>query len=166
MGYLLRQRRRARWRDEVRAANRRPVPVELRAWVAAPTEPPRGHKFVRLATSTIDHESHERQGIFVAAYDLRHTPSLTKDDRRELKRLLTWFGLNLRAPRHVTPRAIFWFRVEAVECIEKMWELVRLLGRYDVRVDAMTCDRPGTLAYEDEQQVAAIAFADRASYAQ
>ena len=161
MGYLLRQRRRARWRDEVRAANRRPVPVDLRAWVAAPPEPPRGHKFVRLATSKIDPESHERQGVFTAAYELRHGPLLTKDDRRELKRLLTWFGLNLRAPRDVTPRAILWFRVEAVECIDKVWELVRLRGRYDVRFDAMTSDHPGSRAYEDERQVAAIPFADR-----
>jgi hypothetical protein len=161
MGYLPRQRSRARWRDEVRAANRRRVPVELRAWVAAPPEPPRRHKFVRLATSKIDPESHERQGIFIASDELRRGPLLSKDDRRELRRLLTWFGRNLRAPRDVTPRAVFWFRVEAFECIEKVWELVRLLGRYDVRFDAMTCDYPGSVAYEDERQVAAIPYADR-----
>src|SRR5436305_14036192 len=107
MGYLRRKLRRSACRQQIRDAYRRTLPTEMLRWVLASPEPPREPGvFLRLCTDRIDPDSHEPQGVFTAAYELRRSPELPADDRKLLTTLLTWFGRNLPSPKDVPPRSI------------------------------------------------------------
>jgi hypothetical protein len=165
MGYLRFKLRRSRCRAQVRDAYRRPLPPELMQWVRASPAPPRGPgtRYLRLAVMQVDEVSNEPQGIFTAAYALRRRPDspLTRDQRRTLNALLRWFERNLPIPRRTTPRAIFWLRSDATDCVAKIWELVRLISASGEVVTMMHTDDPGQIEYRDDLQVSAIPYSDR-----
>jgi hypothetical protein len=162
MGYFQRKLRRSRCRAEIADAMRRPVPPDLTEWVRATSAPPRGpdFHFIRLATQSIDDQSHEPQGVFAAAYELRRDHTLARRHREALNDLLTWFGENLTAPKTIYALAIFWFRSDAHPCIENIWRLIDVLRANDIAVTMMHTDKPGTIVYEDALQVAAVPFGD------
>src|SRR5438034_11781026 len=102
MGCLRRKLRRAACRQQIRDAYRRPLPPDTLRWVLASPEPPREPGiFVRLCTDRIDADSHDPQGVFAAAYELRRSPLLGSDDGKLLTTLLAWFGRNLPSPKRV-----------------------------------------------------------------
>jgi len=160
MGYLRFKLRRSRCRAEIRAAYVRPLPAGLMEWVRASPQPPRGPRFVRLATDRVDEFSGEPLGVFQVAYELKRSTDLLDEHRDAIEPLLAWFCANLPAPKSVTPQAIFWMCCDAEECVGKLWELVRVLQRCGVRVFMMQTDVPGKIAYRDDLQVAAIPFYD------
>jgi hypothetical protein len=86
-------------------------------------------------------------------YVARDCGDFSRRDVGRLKRVLAWFGRNLRAPKQVHPRAIFWFRSDAHACIDKIWDLVRLLRENDVEVTMMRTREPGQIEYHDPLQV-------------
>ena len=83
---------------------------------------------------------------------------LSNDERKQIQQVLIWFNINLPVPKAawIQGRAIFWFRVEAKECIQRMWELVRLLQAHDYYVEVHKCEFLGNIVYSDEFQVVAF----------
>ena len=163
MGYLRKKLRRSRCRAQIDAAYARPFPPTVMQWLRATDQPLTGARFVRLSTDRVDRDSNEPQGVFAAAYELCDDIETQPRIRRELKDLLAWLDRHLRAPGTVPPRAIFWFRADATQCIDKIWELVTIVRDCGVEVSMMQTNTPGRMAYRDELQVAAIPFADRRS---
>jgi hypothetical protein len=113
--------------------------------------------FLRFAVTQIDEDSHEPQGIFVAAYDLIDSCELTKEESKQLRELLDWFSENLPNPPDdfYASRAIFWFKSTAHETIARIWELVYLLRLYGYHIEVYKTRRLSNMCYEDEFQVAA-----------
>ena len=162
MGYLRRKLRRSRCRAEIDHVMTRPVAPGLAEWVRATPQPPRGpdFHFIRLATQTIDDQSHEPQGVFAAAYELLRDQTLARRHREALDHLLDWFRDNLTVPKNVYPLSIFWFRSDAHPCIENIWRLIDVLRANDIIVTMMHTDKPGKVVYQDALQIAAVPFAE------
>ncbi len=121
---------------------------------------------IRFVTLKIDSDSHQAEGVFIAAGTLEDEGYLPDYEREQLKNLLRWFRDNLDVPdrftRSTRPRspgkAICWIRDSAQEHIEKLWEIVWILENHGVQVRLIKTERPGYVVYEDEFQVAAEPF--------
>ena len=121
--------------------------------------------YIRFAVTQRDKDSGHPMGVFQAARDMRESTDTHPDLVEHLHQLREWFNENLASPwdDEGEPRAIFWFKYDASECIRRVWELVGILreGAYFVR--QVTCTRPGKIVYEDEHQVGAIPFRETRS---
>lgn len=115
--------------------------------------------FVRFQTKIPDPDSGKPGGIFVAAYQLRDSNSLTRDEEAWLMACLAWFKMHLKVPEclseSVNRRAICWFKGDNRNAISRIWDLVAFLKEHDVFVDIIRTRDPGTIVYEDGYQVAA-----------
>lgn len=113
--------------------------------------------YLRFTTTIIDEDSHRAEGVFVAAYALLDSGLLEAGEWSRLRELLDWFNKYLPHPpeKFAANRAIFWFRSDALSCIEKVWELVHILRANDYHVVVSKCRRLANIAYRDQLQVAA-----------
>ncbi len=109
--------------------------------------------------------------MFGAAYDLRHAPETSKNDREVLTAQLEWFSKNLPIPERFNrsaskgyyrrnTRGIAWFRDDALEPLSRMHEIKRVLEENGYVVHIVREDRIGYVVYEDDAQVIAEPFAD------
>lgn len=158
MGYLKRKLDRARARDEVRALNDRAF--EDVRWKAIPKTPPRARAFVRFSIARDHPVSLRRTGIFAACYDLMHGAELDESTTVDLRDSIGWFEENLIAPYVIEDQAIFLFKSEARACMDRIWHLVGWLHHAGLHVEMQTVAKPGRVVYEDENQIAAIPWAD------
>ena len=126
-----------------------------RAAEAAPGRRGKRRSYLRFAVGRIEPASLHRLGIFRAAGALEQSDALSDDDRGRLRRALRWFNKNLKVPR-VSSRAVFWFKSDATECLERVWLIVRLLDAHGLIVWMLRADQPGQVVYEDVHQVAAL----------
>lgn len=161
MGYFRRKIRRKRCAEAIEAATQ-PVPQSLLDfWHSAPDSPPpavRRSRFVRLAVGQRDPDSHQPQGVFAAACDVRDSAELVEAEQRELNDVFRWFNTNLPVPKQLPPQAICWFKCQSQECIAHVWQIVHLLQSHGLAVWMMATERQGKVVYEDELQVAAVPF--------
>ncbi len=113
--------------------------------------------FLRFTTTQIDDTSHKPQGIFSAAYGLLDSGDLQSDEWKQLRNLLDWFNENLKSPPDdfYASRAIFWFKSNAHENINRIWELVHLLRAHGHHIEVYKCRSLANISYEDRLQVAA-----------
>lgn len=111
-------------------------------------------------------------GIFQASAELLEGADVSAADRVELETLLRWFSSNLAEPDRLVrttskgryrrePVAVCWFKDSAEECLRRARAISAILERNGVAVDFVRCNAPGYVTYEDDQQIAAIPFADR-----
>jgi len=114
--------------------------------------------YLRFTTTVIDEDSHRPRGLFTEAYALLDSGELNREERLDLRSLLDWFNANLAHPpkKFVAGRAIFWFRSEAQECVDKIWELANLLRIHDRHITVHKCRSLGNIVYSDSLQVAAF----------
>jgi len=114
---------------------------------------------IRFTVLAADADSGHKQGILVAAHTLRDEGDLSVEEHMELRTALSWFNENLFVPTILDKpehrRAISWFKPSAIEAIQKMWQLKRLLDSHGLHVDVLRSEKPGTIVYEDELQVIA-----------
>lgn len=117
--------------------------------------------YLRFVVTLIDEDSHKPQGVFIAAYELLESGSLSKEEWTELRELLDWFSQHLPAPPESfeASRAIFWFKSSAKDCIGRVWELVEILRRHGQHVEVLKCRRLANILYHDAFQV--IAYPSR-----
>ena len=158
MGYFRRPIRRLRCANEVAEAVARQSEADLGEWCKAPATPPRFVRqtiYLRFAVGRIEPATGRERGIFRGAGDLEDSERISALERGRLRRMLRWFNRNLEIPK-VTSNAIFWFKSDATDCIDRIWELVRLLDAHDTLVWMMRCQDPGQIVYDDEFQVAAV----------
>ena len=113
--------------------------------------------FLRFAITQIDEDSRKPQGVFVAAYALLDSGDLGSEESKRLRELLNWFSENLPSPpeNFYASRAIFWFKTNAHESINRIWELVHLLRSHGYLFQVYKCRHLANVSYEDEFQVAA-----------
>jgi hypothetical protein len=122
--------------------------------------------YLRFVVAERHAVSHERTGLFSAAWDLDDRGALTAWQSAWWRETAAWFGRTLpqpeRAARSRRPnapnRAVFWFKASAREHIARMREVATLLEQHDIRSDVLQTERPGYVVYEDEYQVAAEPF--------
>ena len=158
MGYFKRKLDRGRSRRLVRALN--DAAVDGKAWQAIPDGPPPGPGFVRFSVQERHAESGRRRGIFSAAYRVLRSPETDRRHAKTIDKALDWFRRELISPKLRNARAIFLFRTEARDCMQHIWTLSDALSKAGVHVEMQTIARPGRIVYRDEQQVAAVPWAD------
>jgi hypothetical protein len=114
--------------------------------------------YLRFTTNAIDEDSRKPRGLFTEAHKLLETGDLTSEEWKYLRTLLDWFNGNLPHPpkQFEVSRAIFWFRSEANECIDKIWEMANFLDAHDRRVTVHKCRHLANVSYADKYQVAAF----------
>ena len=113
--------------------------------------------YLRFVVTKIDGDSHQPQGLFIAAYTLLTSADLNEDDRKILRDVLHWFNENLPVPTKswIRGRVTFWFREDAQECIQRMWKLVSLFRAHGKLVEVQKCPFLANVVYDDAFQVAA-----------
>ena len=99
-----------------------------------------------------------RLGVFRAAGMLENKIELPDYTQELLRETFEWFNKNLKVPRHPSyrGRSVFWFRTDADELLERVWELVALLNHEGMFFHRRTTSRPGQITYSDRFQIAAI----------
>lgn len=158
MGYFKRKLDRGRSHRLVRALN--DAAVDGKAWQAIPGKPPRGSTFVRSSARDLHEDSRRRRGIFSAAYRAMHAHELEPRLAGALKAELTWFGEHLTVPDFDEPRAVFLFKSNARECMQRIWKMLHVLREAHVWVEMQTFRKTGRVVYEDRHQVTVIPWAD------
>lgn len=124
--------------------------------------------YVRFVTSLIDEVSGKRQGVFACAYELRDSGELPSDRQELLTETLRWFNAHLETPKRFSRRsrtqgagmAICWFKDSAADCLRRIQTIRQILGEHGIASEMLTCERPGYIVFEDEEQIAAVPFAD------
>lgn len=113
--------------------------------------------YLSFVVTSIDEDSHKPQGVFIAAYELLDSGSLSKEEWAELRELLDWFSEHLSTPPESfeASRAIFWFRSSAKDCIRRVWELVEILRRHAQHVEVLKCRHLANVRHYDSYQVIA-----------
>ena len=110
-------------------------------------------------------------GVFSAAYALRHEGDLSLREWDELDKLLHWFDLKLKRPtrfnrtrskgyfRRAT-KGVCWFRYTADRHLIHMRRMAAILRDQGNHVTMIKTGRPGYVVYEDAHQVVAEPFSD------
>lgn len=97
-------------------------------------------------------------GLFVAAGRVEDSTRLAPSTRELLRDNLTWFNRNLVVPSLSGRqwRCLFWFRSDAQELIQRMWDLVAILSEEGVYVRKLWTTEPGKVVYSDQHQIGAV----------
>jgi hypothetical protein len=115
-------------------------------------------RFVRFQSNLRDIDLSVPLGVFHAAGKLMDSGQLDPWLTERTEEICDWFNEHLTVPR-LGPGlmgAVFWFRSEPLEMIQRLWELVILLEESGATVELIHTTRPGWVRYADEFQVAAI----------
>ena len=97
---------------------------------------------------TVLEDSLVEQGIKFQDYELEW-----------LTETVTWFNQNVRTARSIAnnyPKATYWFKASAKECIDKVQMLVLLLEQHGFHTKRVEADSFDYIMYEDEYQVLAL----------
>jgi hypothetical protein len=79
----------------------------------------------------------------------------------EIQSAIEWFERNLRAPQSVYRSAIFWYKLNDPQFLQKTWPLVKSLQRCDCQVKMYIArELPGSIDYEDSHQIAVVTYCD------
>ena len=126
--------------------------------------------YLRFAIAEIDKDSNRRLGIFHAARNLCENHTLMSYEEETLLDIRDWFNENLEKPTRFTnskppyyrkqSKAVSWFKDTAVEHLEKIRQMAKILDSYGIRVTVFTAERVGYVVYEDEFQIVAEPFRD------
>ena len=113
--------------------------------------------FLRFTITQMDEVSGKPQGVFSAAYALLDSCELDPEDSKRLREVLDWFDEHLPSPpeEFYASRAIFWFKSDAHESIDRIWELVQLLRLHGHHIEVYKSRYLANVTYEDEYQIAA-----------
>jgi hypothetical protein len=116
------------------------------------------HHFVRFQTELRSPPKGCRLGLFCATTVLRRSHGLPDYADELLEESLDWFNENLTVPRlrGQECRSIFWFRTDASECLERIWQMIAIFNVEGLYVEQRTTLRPGHIVYRDDLQIAAI----------
>lgn len=113
--------------------------------------------FLRFVTTEIDEDSHLPKGVIIAAYSLLDSGDLNLQEWERLRVLMDWFEKNLPSPpdNFYAGRAIFWFRSEAKENIDRLWEVIAMLRENGCHIEVLKCRSLKNICFSDRFQVAA-----------
>ena len=124
--------------------------------------------YIRFVVYEKDDKSGKEKGLFSAMSDLLFKDSLYQYERDLEQELYAWFKKNLKVPRVLSAgsnhyknvNALSWFKSSTTEHIDKFLQYASILESHDIHVVRLVTDKPGTILYEDQFQVAAVPFSD------
>lgn len=127
--------------------------------------------FVRFVVSRKDPDSEVSQGVFAAAYDLRHSGQLNPHEIEEMDDAVAWFAENLEKPSRFNrttskgfhrrvAKGISWFKPTATEHIDQIRRMAAVMDEHGWLVSMIKTRNPGYVVYEDDDQVVAEPFSD------
>lgn len=115
--------------------------------------------YIRFVTLINDEDSKKKQGLFMATRELRDAGELDRYELETANKIFEWFNENVAAPSFLKEdgynRCISWFKPDAKEALEKMWELYHLLQSKGVAVEVLKSDDIGEIHYDDRHQIIA-----------
>jgi hypothetical protein len=115
--------------------------------------------YKRFVTLKNDEDSRKKQGLFMATRELRDEGELDRYELETANQIFEWFNENVDVPsfqkKDGCNRCISWFKPEAKEALEKMWELYHLLQSKGVAVEVLKSDDVGEIHYKDKHQIIA-----------
>jgi len=116
-----------------------------------------GDVFVRFVVGSDGQHHKLLTGIITEARLLRDQGELTLEEVGRLDELYVWFNEHVTVPPFPTGRfpsdAVSWFKHNAYEPVNKMWDVVALLRDHGVEVRLLRSANPGRVIYEDQVQV-------------
>ena len=85
-------------------------------------------------------------------------------DKERLDMIRQWFGDRLERPTRFTkskrksaPKvSLSWFKSSAIGHLQRMYDMKEILEKYDLVVEVIKREKPGTIIYEDEFQVSTL----------
>jgi hypothetical protein len=119
--------------------------------------------YVRFRTSIKAAESAAALGVFHAVGRLEDAEAFDPWSAECAEETCQWFNKHLAIPR-LRPneqRAVFWFRAERSDMVQRLWNLSWVLREHGVAVELIHTTNPGKVCYEDKFQVAAIPWRRR-----
>jgi hypothetical protein len=119
--------------------------------------------FVRFVVGVDSENAFWLDGVITAARLLRDDGELFSHEVQWLEEIYVWFDEHVPCPPFQeklrngewTREAVSWFRADATEPIQRMWDIVALLREHGVPVRFLTTERPGRIVYRDRYQVVA-----------
>jgi len=122
--------------------------------------------YIRFQSTIIDDMSTKPLGPFELAYELRDSGEMMEYDEEYFRSLLVRFDDELELPSKFSrkstksdaTRGISRFKETAAEHINKMREIARIMGEYNIVIENITTETPWYIIYEDEFQIVAEPF--------
>jgi hypothetical protein len=118
--------------------------------------------FLRFRTNRRVDGTRTPAGIFHAASEMMESANCDPRVAKRAKRVCQWFNAHLPVPQlRNKPHAVFWFRSEQGDMIQRLWELANMLRDQGINAELVRTRDPGRLCYQDEFQVAATPWRRR-----
>ncbi len=115
--------------------------------------------YLRFVTLSKDKDSRQKEGLIIAAGRLIDEGELDRFELEMVKRIIDWFNEKMKVPSLLKDpgnnRCVAWFKSEAKEPLNMMWELYYLLQSKGIPVEVMKESDVGEIRYEDEWQIVA-----------
>lgn len=115
--------------------------------------------YLRFQTKVPDPESGRPRGILVAAASLRDSNEISMEGEAWLRGHLDFYNTHLKVPSCLKEwknrRALSWFKPTS-KFIAYAWELAAFMEESDIFIDVIKTNSPGTVVYEDGNQIVAI----------
>lgn len=119
--------------------------------------------YVRFVAAAPSQNAYRATGIFTILRWLRDDGKLDQQEIEFLNEIFEWYNTHLPAPpfreklqkKAWTDDAVAWFRDDAKEYIEKMWDMVAVLKAHGEPVRFVQTNNPGKIVYSDEYQIVA-----------
>lgn len=115
-------------------------------------------RFVRFRSRLRHADLSMPLGLFHAASKLIEAEQMDPWASQRSEEICDWFDqyLPVLQLKSGSSRAVFWFRSERCDMIQRLWELAILLQEHGAFIELVCTTRPGWVRYEDEYQVAAV----------
>lgn len=114
--------------------------------------------FIRFVVGGDGDHHRSLTGIITEARIRRDSGDLDEDQSARLEGAYAWLNEHLPVPpfKRLPSDAVGWFRDEATQCIQTMWEIASVLKECGVPVRLLRSANPGKVVYEDEYQILVV----------
>jgi len=137
------------------------VETEDERFILERDNPLEKREYIRFVVGPEGAQSDADRGIFHSITQALEWQNITGSDADELNGILSWFSLKLPKPssagRDKHRSGNCWFKTDAAEHINRIYEMVQILERNGMNVREIKTDKPGYVIYEDDWQLVAEA---------
>jgi hypothetical protein len=111
--------------------------------------------FIRFVVGSDGDHHRSLTGIVTEARLLRDKGHLDEYQTSRLEETYAWLSDNLPVPpfKQLPRDVVCWFRDEAGEPVQRMWDIASLLKECGVPVRLLRSAHPGRILYEDDYQI-------------
>jgi hypothetical protein len=117
--------------------------------------------YLRFVEGADSEDSRWLTGIITAARILRDDGDLDEYQIEIVNATFDWLNEHIPCPPFSdsldsgkwSEDAVAWFRPEARDAIQKMWDLVAVLKDHDVPIRVLRTENPGLIRYRDQFQI-------------